>query len=46
MLKEILILSGPDIEKLITMPSALRIAEQAFRAYGQRISRTASRMLI
>ena len=35
MLKETLILSGPDIEKLITMPSALRIAEQAFRAYGQ-----------
>ncbi|MDO8747939.1 MAG: alanine dehydrogenase [Candidatus Omnitrophota bacterium] len=35
MLKETLILSGPDIEKLITMPSALRIAEQAFTAYGQ-----------
>ena len=35
MLKETLVLSGPDIEKLITMPSALRIAEQAFTAYGQ-----------
>ncbi len=35
MLKETLILSGPDIEKLITMPSALRIAEQAFRAKAQ-----------
>lgn len=35
MLKETLILSGPDIEKLITMPSALRVAEQAFTAYGQ-----------
>jgi len=35
MLKETLILSSPDIEKLITMPAALRIAEQAFTAYGQ-----------
>lgn len=35
MLKETLILSGPDIEKLITMSSALRIAEQAFTAYSQ-----------
>ncbi|MEK6568537.1 MAG: alanine dehydrogenase [Candidatus Omnitrophota bacterium] len=32
MLKETLILSRPDIEKLITMPSALRITEQAFKA--------------
>src|SRR3989338_7395454 len=35
MLKETLILSGPDIEKLITMSSALRIAERAFSAYSQ-----------
>src|SRR3990167_601854 len=35
MLKGTLILSGPDIEKLITMPAALRIAKQAFTAYGQ-----------
>lgn len=35
MFKKTLILSGPDIEKLITMPSALRIAEQAFRAKAQ-----------
>lgn len=35
MFKETLILSGPDIERLIPMPAALRIAEQAFTAYGQ-----------